>query len=46
MAFGKVVINRDGVSGIEQFLGANRADVARAAGDKNVHGVHFEKFGG
>ncbi len=37
MALGQVVINRYGVSGIEQFLNANGTDIARAASDKSIH---------
>ena len=36
MAFGEVVIDRDGMSGVQQFFGADGADVTRAAGDKNI----------
>jgi hypothetical protein len=32
------------VAGIQQFLRADRTDVARAAGDKNVHGASVEYF--
>jgi hypothetical protein len=37
VAFGEIVIDRDLMSGIEQFFRANGADVTRAAGDQNVH---------
>ena len=37
MAFGQIIINRDGVTRVEQFFRANRADISRAAGDKNIH---------
>jgi hypothetical protein len=37
MAFGEIVIDRDVVSGVEQFLRANGPDVSGATGDKNVH---------
>ena len=39
MAFGEVVVNRDLMAGVEQFFRADRADVTRAAGDKNVHAI-------
>jgi hypothetical protein len=34
---GEVIENRDGVSGIEELLDANAADVSGAAGDEKVH---------
>jgi len=37
MTFGEIVIDRDLVSGLKQFLRANGTDVAGAAGDKYVH---------
>ena len=42
MAFGEIVIDRDLVPGVEQFFRANGADVAGAAGDKNVHAPTME----
>ena len=38
MAFDQVVINRDLVPRVEQFLDANRSNVTRSACDKNFHG--------
>jgi hypothetical protein len=32
------------MAGVEKFLSANRADVSRAASDKNVH-IKNPKFG-
>ena len=46
MAFGEIVINRDLMPRVEQFFRANRADVARAAGDKYIHADSLENFGG
>jgi hypothetical protein len=43
MAFGQIVIDRDLMPGVEQFFRANRADVARTAGDKDVHAGSVEK---
>jgi hypothetical protein len=39
MAFGEVIVNRDLVSGVEEFLRADGADVTRAAGDENIHAI-------
>ena len=39
VAFGQIVVNRDGVTGVEEFLDANRADVTRAARDEDVHSM-------
>src|SRR2546423_8500263 len=37
MALGKIIEDGDGVPGIEQQLGADAPDVARAADDENLH---------
>src|SRR5437660_10056910 len=42
MPFGKIIINGDLMAGVEQFLGANRSDVSRAARDKHIHGRKLE----
>jgi hypothetical protein len=36
--FGKIVVDRHGVAGLEQFLHTNGADIACPAGDQHVHG--------
>ncbi|MEI2697443.1 MAG: hypothetical protein V9E94_03485 [Microthrixaceae bacterium] len=38
MPAGQVVVDGDAVSGLQQLLRHGAADVARAAGDENVHG--------
>ena len=38
VAFGEIIKDGDGVSGIDKFLNADRSDVTRAACDKNIHG--------
>jgi hypothetical protein len=44
MAFCEIVIDRDLMSRVEQFLGANRANISGAAGDKNVHANSIKKI--
>jgi hypothetical protein len=39
MTFSQVVINRDLMTRIEEFFGADRTDITSAAGDKNVHAL-------
>jgi hypothetical protein len=42
MSLGEIVVNGDLMSGVEQFFRADRTDVARAAGDKNIHAMSMK----
>ena len=37
MPLGKIVVNADFMSGVEEFLHADRANISRSAGDKHIH---------
>jgi hypothetical protein len=45
VAFGEIVIDRDSMSGIEQFFRANGSNITGTAGDKDVHAGSVKKNG-
>jgi hypothetical protein len=46
MAFREVVINRDLMSGVEQFFRADGTNITGTAGDKNIHAPSVKKIRG